>query len=37
MANPQVIICDCDHKHVNQEIEVFKKENIDIKWLQCKT
>ncbi len=37
MSNPQVIICDCDHKHVNQEIEVFQKENIDIKWLQCKT
>ncbi len=37
MSNPQVIICDCDHKHVNQEIEVFKNEGIDIKWLQCKT
>lgn len=37
MLNTEVIICDCDHEDIIQETEVFSRENIQIKWLKCKT
>lgn len=37
MLNAEVIICDCDHKNINQEDEVFRKEGIEVKWLKCMT
>ena len=32
-----VVICDLDHKDINQETEVFNKTGITFKWLHCKT
>ncbi|MVB12942.1 Glycerate dehydrogenase [Caprobacter fermentans] len=37
MENPKIIICDCDHKDVETERDVFKKSGFDFKWLHCKT
>lgn len=37
MENPKIIICDCDHKDVNEEKAVFDAAGMDFKWLQCAT
>ena len=37
MENPKIIICDCDHKDVNNEKAVFDAAGMDFKWLQCAT
>lgn len=36
MAVKEVMICDCDHEHVNQEQEVFGAAGIEFEWLQSK-
>lgn len=35
--NPEIIICDCDHKDVNVEKAVFDAAGVDFKWLHCQT
>lgn len=35
MLKTEVIICDCDHKHVDDETKVFNDAGYDIKWLHC--
>ena len=37
MENPKIIICDCDHKDVNNEKAIFDAAGMDFKWLQCTT
>lgn len=37
MENPKIIICDCDHKDVNIEKDIFSAAGMDFKWLQCAT
>ncbi len=37
MSKTEVIICDCDHKHVDEETKVFSGAGYDIKWLHCMT
>ena len=37
MENPKIIICDCDHKDVNIEKDIFAAAGMDFKWLQCAT
>lgn len=37
MENPKIIICDCDHKDVNNEKAVFDAAGMEFKWLQCTT
>ncbi len=36
MSNKEVIICDLDHKHIDEEKAVFESAGIDVKWLHCK-
>lgn len=33
--NPQIIICDCDHKDVDTEKAVFDAAGMDFRWLHC--
>ncbi len=33
----EVIICDLDHKNIEQETEVFHRAGMEIPWLHCKT
>ncbi len=35
--NPEIIICDCDHKDVETERAVFDAAGFDFKWLHCQT
>lgn len=37
MNNPEIIICDCDHKDVNVEKKTFEKAGMDFRWLHCKS
>lgn len=33
----KIVICDCDHKDVEQEKKVFEAAGFDFSWLHCKT
>jgi D-3-phosphoglycerate dehydrogenase len=33
----EVVICDLDHKDINEEMNVFSREGLDLLWLHCKT
>ena len=33
----KIIICDCDHKDVDNEIEICGREGYEVEWLQCET
>lgn len=35
MENSKIIICDCDHKDVNDEKAVFDAAGMGFQWLQC--
>ena len=35
MANVQVVVTDCDHANMNEESEVFKKNGVSWKLVQC--
>lgn len=37
MGNFDVIICDCDHKNVEEEAAVFQENGISYQWLHCAT
>lgn len=37
MSKAEVIICDLDHEHINEETKVFGSAGIDVKWLHCMT
>lgn len=32
----KAIICDLDHKDINEELKVFRRAGIDVEWLHCK-
>lgn len=36
MSKSEVIICDLDHKHIDEEKAVFESAGIDVEWLHCK-
>lgn len=33
----KIIICDLDHKDIEQELEVLNRAGLEVKWLHCKT